>query len=98
MPEFFDLRTSVVAVEEDRTARKEDRQRFDESVNRYLELKEKLDEKIALGQNITRDEESEFASACNEVLTCVVVIGCWQLGMDRQDESQVDLAKKTVSI
>ena len=89
MSEFFDLRTPVVVVEEDRTARKEDRRRFHESMDRYLELKEKLDKKVALGQSITWDEESEFISVCNEVLSCVVVIGCWQLGIDGQRDSPV---------
>ena len=84
MPEFFDLRQPVVLVEEDRTARKEDRRRFEESLDRYLELKEKLDEKIALGQNITWDEETEFIQVSTEVLKSVIVIGCWQLGMDRE--------------
>ncbi len=81
MPEFFDLRPPVVLVEEDRTARKEDRRQFEDSLDRYLELKEKLDKKIVLGQNISWDEESEFISVSNEVLKSVIVIGCWQLGM-----------------
>ena len=82
MPEFFDLRPPVVVVEEDRTARKEDRQRYEDSLDRYLELKEKLDRKIALNQNISWDEESEFISVSNEVLKSVIVIGCWQLGIE----------------
>ena len=82
MPEFFDLRPPVVVVEEDRTARKEDRRRFEESLDRYLELKEKLDKKIVLGQNISWDEESEFILLSTEVLKSVIVIGNWQLGME----------------
>jgi hypothetical protein len=81
MPEVFDLRPPVVVVEEDRTARKEDRRRFEESLDRYLELKEKLDKKIVFGQNISWDEESEFILLSNEVLKSVIVIGCWQLGI-----------------
>ena len=82
MPEFFDLRPPVVVVEEDRTARKEDRRRFEESIDRYLELKEKLDKKISLNQSISWDEESEFILLSNEVLKSVIVIGCWQLGIE----------------
>jgi hypothetical protein len=89
MPEFFDLRPPVVVVEEDRTARKEDRQQFEDSLDRYLELKEKLDKKIAFGQNISWDEESEFISVCNEVLKSVIVIGCWQL-----DESSATMLSR----
>jgi hypothetical protein len=82
MSEFFDLRPPVVVVEEDRTARKEDRRRFEESIDRYLELKEKLDKKISLNQSISWDEESEFILLSNEVLKSVIVIGCWQLGIE----------------
>ncbi len=82
MPEFFDLRPPVVLVEEDRTARKEDRRRFEDSLDRYLELKEKLDNKIVFGQSISWDEESEFILLSNEVLKSVIVIANWQLGME----------------
>ena len=82
MPEFFDLRPPVVVVEEDKTSRKEDRRRFEESLDRYLELKEKLDKKIVFGQNISWDEESEFILLSNEVLQSVIVISNWQLGIE----------------
>ncbi len=79
MPEFFELRQPTILVEQDRTARKEDRRWFEESLDRYLELKERLDAKIALGQNITWDEETDFIAVSTEVLKSVVVIGAWQL-------------------
>jgi hypothetical protein len=82
MPEFFDLRPPVVLVEEDRTARKEDRRQFEQNLDRYLELKEKLAEKIALGQNISWDDQSEFIVLGTKVLQSVIVIGSWQLGAD----------------
>ncbi len=97
MSEVFDLRPPVVLVEEDRTARKEDRRRLEESLDRYLELKEKLDKKIALGQNITWDEETEFNQVSNEVLRSVIVIGCWQLGMDREYSARVYDARSMTS-
>jgi hypothetical protein len=81
---FFELRPPVVVVEEDRTVRREDRQRFEESVDRYLELKEKLDDKIAFGRSITWDEETEFIRLSNEVLKSVIIIGNWQLGMEHE--------------
>jgi hypothetical protein len=86
---FFDLQPLHVVVEEDRSARREDRQRFEESLDRYLELKEKLDEKIAYGQAITRDEEFEFDRLSGNVLKSVIVIGTWQLG-DAEDQFFVE--------
>jgi hypothetical protein len=85
---FFDLGPPVVWVEEDRTARREDRQRFEESLDRYLELKEKLDAKIALGQNIAWDEETEYIRLSNEVLKSVMVISTWQLGVGHEPSTR----------
>jgi hypothetical protein len=41
MPEFFDFRPPVLIVEEDRFARKEDRQQLEDSIDNYLEIKQK---------------------------------------------------------
>jgi hypothetical protein len=82
MDEFFDSRPAVVLVEQDRTVQRADRHRFEESVDRYFELKEKRDEKLRYGQEITVTEEAEFTVACNELLNSVVVIGCWRSGIE----------------
>ncbi len=94
MPEFFNLRPPVVVVEEDRTARREHRRHFEQSLDRYVELRETLDKKLALNESISWDEESEFVSVCNELLKSVIVIGCWQLGIDNDGDPSAGFVEK----
>jgi hypothetical protein len=74
MPEIFDIHPPVLFVEEDKTTRKEDRLELEENLDIYLELKNKLDEKIKYDIPITEEENKEFTIAINNVFGSIMII------------------------
>jgi len=74
MPEIFDIHPPVLFVEEDKTTRKEDRLELEENLDIYLELKNKLDEKIKYGIPITEEENKEFTIATNNIFRSIMTI------------------------